>query len=1410
MSMMHILEVKVVSLTSYLFRNAISSHLDVDSPFGTHYRVAIDCEAANKTGNYFVPVTISIEKTFSFLLNDKVIDSDTLGDFLYFTFHSSDADALAFRNNRKSMDAPSSTQSSRSLFSFGSSSSRKSVAAQPMSEPQSQNVYSKISLPVKSLVTSTPSVVKESQILFNTLVSHFLLRFKILKGDNIISVDGNEHVSPYFVLYFADTDGSILHSHSYIDTISKGIFKSSSVSNLNGIKPGFFYRSKVIPKSHCPLWNDEVEISSELFPELLGNIKYILIEVWDKNSINTDTCIGEVYISVHSAIDSSNEALPYQANKYALQFSKSTKSKIFGRWDIDRPKLGNLYAVLSTSNLNKPNANLLDNKVTVELQCSIRPLQVLDCAWPCRVLSSAKSGLEDFVLNIFVSHNSLVLSSFDSSRPSVIATNSKQSEKFKALQECVENFYIDDGDSKLRLIIPFSQITEDSIFILSENMIFLTVFAMRRITDSGGGTEEESVRFKGISIDLVVGPCLASDFYAILTNRIALQNTKSKLLSFIMQDPKKASPEVYKTEFQSTIRLMQFEIFSVIENIANTTAAIPSGFEAGSTLLQNSYDKKSSGVASNQQVHFPKDPNCFLSLRVLLYQKAWLRVYYWYLMSFEPLKISNANDEQTFSMKGIETFTNYAKELLSGTISVDEDDLTGQGVLKMDPTSLLYNIGELMNKLVEDVRELFYDSFINERSHLLTSALLSKLVFDQYLLIVLYLSKMSFPSENNGHQKNIRGTSPQDKRDLIVFIISHDDLMESTLHMLLLSYNFSFSVAPLLSLCIDFDKLIGEFSLLLDENLKQWNTRALKHFLSSAERSKGSSTLPWDITTIVDEESGKDIFISSVPETIQMQLNIQIGLKKIPVSKSATWSSLQRICKINLKISAAVAKSYIGLASEFDQVLTDLSKSEEFSKGDDDEMMFFLLSVVNDCHRIIFKHIKESMDSFNDDSELERLFHGSDSMLDKERRRSLSSGDRRKEESGQQNNEMGAIQALRDQVVNLFANSSRVIENVSKSALNHLSNQIFFHSKMTSFFLEGLTEYLKSKNEKAGRTHRTGSISEPISNSPIETICATLLDFLVFANKHLYNEDWEKLVFVCLKKLILRYLIFLRDLLHTSAEFVQPSRFSVSRMLSFRKKKNISAPGIEGSIQSSSTLVLTLNDDDTEGVNLEENVEALSECETNSVTTDRADIHSPIARVRADYRSIFSLYSNTMGKNRERRILAEEEDMRIRESDGYGGFSDDGYGGDNAYPEATYYEHSTSSLLSLLSNTYSQIISGDITESSAVEKIIKNTCYISVRPFPPLNMVVCAIVEPPKIFTQVPEYSSINDQYNSRLMDFFAMNSMSSTITTNNNFTDLNSLKSSPTYFIQVIISLFFCLFVCFFRWILSFCCDLG
>lgn len=1167
------------------------------------------------------------------------------------------------------------------------------------------------------LVTPESTSPKDSQILFQNSVSHFQLKLKVLKGENLVSMDSNESVSPYFVLYFADSDGIVCLSHSFIDHSSKAVVKSSNASNLNGIKPGFFYRSKVVPKSHCPLWNDEIEISSEIFDDLLGSIKYILVEVWDKNSINSDNCIGEVYISIHSAVNTAKESEQFLACKHVLQFSKSTKSKSYGRSEVDRCKLGNLYAALSMSEIYKPNSNLADNKVSVKLSCSIRPIQIMDCAWPCRVMSAAKSGWEDFVLNLYISHNSLVLSSFDSNRPSTVAINSKMSEKFKALQECVENVYaIEENDAKLRLIIPFSQITEDSVFILSDNMLFLTLFVMRRIAVNG---DDESFRFKGLTIDLVVGPCPASDFYSMLTSRINLQNTKSKLLSFIMQDKSQVPSDNYKAEFQSTIQLMQFEIFSVMESTLSHSAYQSNSADESAVSIQKSREvhslKGNQSAKSNQSPngHRGKDPDSFITLRVLLCQKAWLRVYNWFLMSFGPTVQNDDGETQIFTMKGIEdNFTKYAKDLLSSTISEDVDDITETGILKMDPTSLLYNIRELMNKLEDDVRALFYESFVFERSHLLTSALLSKLVFDQYLLIVLYLTKMSFPLENTAH-KNIRGTSPQDKRDLIVYIISHDDLFESCLNMSLLSNNFCFNVPPFLSLCIDFDKLIGEFSSLLDENLKQWNSRALKHFLGNAERT--NDILPWDITTIVDPPTGKELYISSIPETIQMQLNIQIGLKKIPVPKNVTTQSLQRVCKINLKISAAVAKSYLGLASEFDQVVANLVQSEKFAHNDDkensanDDLMYFLISIVNDCNRIIFKHIRESMDSFNDDGEIEKILNNGEATSDNGRRRSSSSGNKKWKEGTIVSEEFAAIQASREQVMNLFANSSRVLEGVSKNSLNHLSNQIFFNSLMTGYFLEGLNGILHTK-QSATFGFRSSISSDP-NISPIDIICATLSDFLTFVGKHLYSEDWEKLAFMCLKKVVLRYLIFLRDLLVTS-NAASGRRFVPSRILSFRRKNRDSiSSGIRGSIQSSSTVAFGV----TDGL---EDVEHEEDCDTMSITsdsktamTDLPDMNSIVARIRADVRSILLLYSNTIIKNRELKKTAQEyEDSHDYEPSECGD--------DNetvSAPQSSSYEKASSGMLSLLSNTSTLIISGDISESSAIEKIIKNMCYVTVR-----------------------------------------------------------------------------------------------
>jgi hypothetical protein len=562
-----------------------------------------------------------------------------------------------------------------------------------------------------------------------------------------------------------------------------------------------------------------------------------------------------------------------------------------------------------------------------------------------------------------------------------------------------------------------------------------------------------------------------------------------------------------------------------------------------------------------------------------------------------------------------------------------------------------------------------------------------------------------------------------------------------------------------LSKCIDFDKLISEFSVLLDDNLKEWNSRTLKHFLSKADKVK-DSVLPWEITYIKDAKTGKDIYISNIPETIQMQLNVQIGLKKIPVnSKNISVESLHRIYKINLKILAAVAKSYIGLAAELEHVILELLETTEYldtfhdqlserrSNTLNDDMMYFLISIVNDCNRIIFKHIQESIDSFNEEESLELLMERLETSSDGDKPASYNGrrGSRTRSSSSEKDSsgkklhsntlimsEVANIQAAKDHVVNLYANSSRVIECVSKNALNHLTNQMFFNSQMKAYFLDGMNEIFKVKKSDRWTSRLNLRSAAPLraaetdaAYSPIDTICATMCDFFVFIGEHLFSEDLETLIFICMKKVVLRYVIFLRDVL-ISTKIGRKKRF-------FRKKKSKQL-GVDGGVQNTSTLMMgnqstmMTSADGNEGEPEDEESETSSIPDSVSITDAvlRVDVNSTISRIRADVRCILRLYSKTILKLREQNKAGGEgeavaDEMEDPHHGSEHGLSDLMEEHDGKQHDA--YERATTSILTLLSNLSMAVIAGEIDDPASIERIIKSQCFLTVDTLYPLFFI---------------------------------------------------------------------------------------
>jgi hypothetical protein len=400
--------------------------------------------------------------------------------------------------------------------------------------------------------------------------------------------------------------------------------------------------------------------------------------------------------------------------------------------------------------------------------------------------------------------------------------------------------------------------------------------------------------------------------------------------------------------------------------------------------------------------------------------------------------------------------------------------------------------------------------------------------------------------------------------------------------------------------------------------------------------------LPWDIGVFHEKDDETDLFVSNIPETIQLQLNVEIGLKKIAPMHlddgrdgqggvggeggglGQDEESLYRIDLMNNKIAQAIARSYITLAAEYEKVLlsplvqtpdafladlaarhltprssilVESSSASPFASStknyaeaieEKDELLCFLLSMINDCHRISGVHIPYSMQLFMHDYHRGRTpsarrkgarGRGSiqstrDSFVSALGRDSLSAAPGQGQGAGQDYESMNII---------TFKTSLKALNAVSRKAINDLTNQIFLHCELRAYFLGGFDDFFGlplpaaiagangGGNPGAGGQQqsehgRASSFSAPgggsrrarlysflagsssaqaqaqaqalaadrlaeenESHSTVEVMLATLSEFFDFIAAHLSPADLEKVFYLALLKLLLRFLLFLRD-----------------------------------------------------------------------------------------------------------------------------------------------------------------------------------------------------------------------------------------------------------------------------------------
>jgi hypothetical protein len=207
-------------------------------------------------------------------------------------------------------------------------------------------LFSKLKIPISSVTSNE----KADTLIFQNLEDHYSLKLFIIKVDDLVPFENCELSNPCFVLYFGDKDGKILPVKNSIESTKKNIYKVANASNC-GVKSGYFYKSSTLENTVDPIWNDLVEIRSSTFPDVRNLAKYIIIEFWDKTVKNAYECIGEVYISIFSAINESTIIPP--TSKKAVQLSKNMKFKSKSITETDRVYLGSLHYYFTTNEMNQ-------------------------------------------------------------------------------------------------------------------------------------------------------------------------------------------------------------------------------------------------------------------------------------------------------------------------------------------------------------------------------------------------------------------------------------------------------------------------------------------------------------------------------------------------------------------------------------------------------------------------------------------------------------------------------------------------------------------------------------------------------------------------------------------------------------------------------------------------------------------------------------------------------------------------------------------------------------------------------------------------------------------------------------------------------------------------------------------------
>ena len=857
---------------------------------------------------------------------------------------------------------------------------------------------------------AAPSPQSVENIQLTTTASSFVIT--VGKADGLFAVKPGVHADLYCKIYLLDKAGETIpvNSASYFaaggrSTLSMG--GSQSVGENGSLRT-----PTVGSKTNSPKWDfTSNPLPLVAFSKGAGTgagmrvrvVTQVRVVLFDRNGIGLikkDLVLGEVVIPLVDALGDSS--VPVGNQSYSICASSRMPNEHKTR------SLGNVTIALKTVAATS-NPNVLAPSVTASIEVGACPLVAISskhCRWPCRLLRRGTTPAEEEDSCLYY----LDVTRYDMV---VLTPSSDNCAPADMLVGCKEERRMDDNELPCRrhVRVPLAAIfTEGSVFnddcdctniteLTSSCLVISFTYHRKFALENGKVVYREAVA------ELLVGPCAASELRKTLMSRYRMGNLRSVVVDAC----------ALKTE-EDGMRDGNTADYPIAERNCSKEAMEAMNEVVGEIqIVLMAADRKT----DYQNVYM----NTYLRLLI-----------YWYSCD-NPANLAIIQSEFRASLKTITDAGKVAKgsmkaqELVGQIKTLAEatvlslmlhsdsvpppciaDDVTTDGGI-----SLGYRIINSVHYVIETcyravVALIMHFTKGSTTLHLTKpKAQVKKGLLDAFTGGAQVASDQDVAATTATatatNEKRQEAETEQATRDLLNFLISRDDwlgqmpgkeesrdaqLKDSNISMVasvLRACGLVLNRKPVLSLCIDYNGMMVQFSQLLAKDVAYWSSRTTDQILreganmaegGGAGGSAENSTkldLPW----LFDQFDGK--FMSNIPIDIQTFFQMQITLRQLPCA-DINEATVLKIRVLNSQIAAAIYRAYLNLAKWYLRHLGswkgwDLVNNTPAHDGD----LKFLISVVNDASVVYRQHLPECMSQLRLQGELAASSRGQQSAV---------------------------------------------------------------------------------------------------------------------------------------------------------------------------------------------------------------------------------------------------------------------------------------------------------------------------------------------------------------------------------------------------------------------------------------------